>query len=51
MLVSDVMQAAVLTITPKTSLLEAIRLVQHRGIRHLPSSKTTGSSALSRIVT
>jgi len=36
MLVSDVMQAAVLTITPKTSLPEAIRLVQHRGIRHLP---------------
>jgi acetoin utilization protein AcuB len=36
MLVSDVMQAAVLTITPKTSLPEALRLVQHRGIRHLP---------------
>ena len=36
MLVSDVMQATVLTITPKTSLPEAIRLVQHRGIRHLP---------------
>jgi acetoin utilization protein AcuB len=36
MLVSDVMQAAVLTITPKTSLPEAIRLVQHRGVRHLP---------------
>ena len=36
MLVSDVMQAAVLTIAPKTSLPEAIRLVQHRGIRHLP---------------
>ena len=36
MLVSDVMQGAVLTITPKTSLPEAVRLVQHRGIRHLP---------------
>jgi acetoin utilization protein AcuB len=36
MLVADVMQAAVLTITPKTSLPEAVRLVQHRGIRHLP---------------
>jgi acetoin utilization protein AcuB len=30
------MQAPVLTITPKTTLPEAIRLVQHRGIRHLP---------------
>jgi acetoin utilization protein AcuB len=36
MLVADVMQAAVLTITPKTTLPEAVRLVQHRGIRHLP---------------
>jgi acetoin utilization protein AcuB len=36
MLVADVMQSAVLTITPKTTLPEAIRLVQHRGIRHLP---------------
>jgi acetoin utilization protein AcuB len=36
MLVADVMQAAVLTITPKTTLAEALRLVQHRGIRHLP---------------
>ena len=36
MLVSDVMQGAVLTITPKTTLPEALRLVQHRGIRHLP---------------
>jgi acetoin utilization protein AcuB len=36
MLVEDVMQAAVITITPKTSLPEALRLVRHRGIRHLP---------------
>ena len=36
MLVEDVMQAAVITITPKTSLPEAPRLVRHRGIRHLP---------------
>jgi acetoin utilization protein AcuB len=36
MLVADVMQAAVVTITPKTSLPEAVRLAQHRGIRHLP---------------
>jgi len=36
MLVEDVMQAPVITITPKTSLPEAMRLVRHRGIRHLP---------------
>lgn len=36
MLVEDVMQARVITITPKTSLPEAMRLVRHRGIRHLP---------------
>jgi acetoin utilization protein AcuB len=36
MLVEDVMQAAVITITPKTSLPEAMRLLRHRGIRHLP---------------
>jgi acetoin utilization protein AcuB len=36
MLVEQVMRAAVITITPKTSLPEALRLVQHRGIRHLP---------------
>jgi acetoin utilization protein AcuB len=36
MLVEDVMQAAVITITPKTSLPEAMRLVRQRGIRHLP---------------
>ena len=36
MLVEDVMQTAVITITPKTTLPEAMRLVSHRGIRHLP---------------
>jgi len=36
MLVADVMQAPVLTVTPKTTLPEAMRLVQQRGIRHLP---------------
>ena len=36
MLVEDVMQAAVITISPKTSLPEAMRLVRNRGIRHLP---------------
>ena len=36
MLVADVMQAPVLTVTPKTTLPEAMQLVQHRGIRHLP---------------
>ena len=36
MLVEDVMQTAVITITPKTSLPEAMRLVGRRGIRHLP---------------
>ncbi len=36
MLVEDVMQTAVITITPKTSLPDAMRLVRHRGIRHLP---------------
>jgi acetoin utilization protein AcuB len=36
MLVQDVMQTKVVTITPKTTLPEAMRLVQQRGIRHLP---------------
>ena len=36
MLVQDVMQANVITITPKTTLPHAMRLVQQRGIRHLP---------------
>jgi acetoin utilization protein AcuB len=36
MLVEDVMQKAVITIKPQTSLSEAMRLVHNRGIRHLP---------------
>lgn len=36
MLVQDVMQGNVVTITPKTTLPEALALVRHRGIRHLP---------------
>jgi len=36
MLVQDVMQTTVVTITPKTTLPEALRLVRQRGIRHLP---------------
>jgi acetoin utilization protein AcuB len=36
MLVSDVMQAPVLTVGSKTTLPEGMRLVQQRGIRHLP---------------
>jgi acetoin utilization protein AcuB len=36
MLVEDVMQSEVITITLKTSLPEALRLVGQRGIRHLP---------------
>jgi len=36
MLVEDVMQPEVITITPKTSLPEAMRLVSQRRIRHLP---------------
>jgi acetoin utilization protein AcuB len=36
MLVSDVMQSKVVTITPQTTLPEAIRLARERGIRHLP---------------
>ena len=36
MLVEDVMQPEVITISPKTSLPEAMRLVRQRGIRHLP---------------
>lgn len=36
MLVQDVMQTTVVTITPKTRLPEAMRLVRQRGIRHLP---------------
>lgn len=36
MIVEDVMQTSVTTITPKTPLAEALRLVRRRGIRHLP---------------
>ena len=36
MLVEQVMQTGVVTITPKTSLPEALELVRQRGIRHLP---------------
>ena len=36
MLVRDVMQSKVVTITPRTTLAEAVRLVRQRGIRHLP---------------
>ena len=36
MIVGDVMRTSVITITPKTPLAEAVRLVRRRGIRHLP---------------
>jgi len=36
MLVEDIMRTAVVTITPKTSLPAAVRLMRQRGIRHLP---------------
>ncbi len=36
MLVQDIMQAELITITPETTLPEALRLVQRRGVRHLP---------------
>jgi acetoin utilization protein AcuB len=36
MFVQDVMQSNVLTVTPRATLPEAIRLAQQRGIRHLP---------------
>jgi acetoin utilization protein AcuB len=36
MLVDDVMQRRVVTITPHTTLPEAMRLARERGIRHLP---------------
>lgn len=36
MLVQDVMQSKVITITPRTTLPEALGLAQRRGIRHLP---------------
>jgi len=36
MLVRDVMQPHVVTVTPQTTLSEAVRLTRQRGIRHLP---------------
>ena len=36
MLVQDVMQSKVVTITPETTLPEAVRLARARGVRHLP---------------
>ena len=36
MLVQDIMQSAIITVKPSTTLPEALRLVQQRGIRHLP---------------
>jgi acetoin utilization protein AcuB len=36
MLVQDVMQRIVTTVTPETALPEAIKLASQRGIRHLP---------------
>ena len=36
MLVEDVMQRDVVTVTPRTTLPEALRLAKGRGVRHLP---------------
>jgi acetoin utilization protein AcuB len=36
MLVQDIMQAELITISPETALPEVLRLVQRRGVRHLP---------------
>ena len=36
MLVEDVMQRDVVTVTPRTTLPEALRLAMARGVRHLP---------------
>jgi CBS domain-containing protein len=36
MLVQDIMQSKLVTVTPRTSLPDAIRLTRERGIRHLP---------------
>jgi acetoin utilization protein AcuB len=36
MLVQDVMQTKLVTVTPETTLPEAIRLTGQRGVRHLP---------------
>ena len=37
MLVQDVMQTKLFTVTPETTLPEAIRLTGQRGVRHLPA--------------
>jgi acetoin utilization protein AcuB len=36
MLIQDVMQRGVVVVAPETRLAEAVRLLQRRGIRHLP---------------
>jgi acetoin utilization protein AcuB len=36
MLVQDVMQTKLVTVSPETTLPEAIQLTAQRGIRHLP---------------
>jgi acetoin utilization protein AcuB len=36
MIVEEVMQTSVTTVTPKTPLPEAMRLLRRRGVRHLP---------------
>jgi len=36
MLVQEVMQAPVITVTPVTTVPEGVRIVQTRGVRHLP---------------
>ena len=36
MLVQDVMQTKLFTVTPGTTLPEALRLTGQRGVRHLP---------------
>jgi acetoin utilization protein AcuB len=42
MLVEDVMQREVVTVTPGTTLPEALRLSKGRGVRHLPVMGGTG---------
>jgi acetoin utilization protein AcuB len=42
MLVEDVMQREVVTVTPGTTLPEALRLSKGRGVRHLPVMEGTG---------
>ncbi|MBI4637730.1 MAG: CBS domain-containing protein [Candidatus Rokubacteria bacterium] len=36
MLIQDIMQTNLVTVTPRTTLPEAVRLARERGIRHLP---------------